>query len=168
MGILCAGDNGRSRGGRGSGNCHRRNPNALAWAARLLEQEESASPYSGALFVSWKELARSPEPLVRAGLVLLVVCAGVPLILRVSHFDAGPAIAALLSGSIGSSYAMTSGTLVRATPVMLTGLAVAIAFRAGVLNIGAEGQLLAGAAAAAATVLVPGLAHTRAAPWAAL
>ena len=39
-------------------------------------------------------------------------------------------------------------TLVRAVPLMLTGVAVAIAFRAGVLNIGAEGQLLAGAAAA--------------------
>ncbi len=39
--------------------------------------------------------------------------------------------------------------LVRATPLILTGLAVAIAFRAGVLNIGAEGQFLAGATGAA-------------------
>ena len=36
-------------------------------------------------------------------------------------------------------------TLVRATPLLITGLAVAIAFRAGIWNIGAEGQLLAGA-----------------------
>jgi len=40
--------------------------------------------------------------------------------------------------------------LVRSVPLMITGLAVAIAFRGGVLNIGADGQLLAGAAAAAA------------------
>jgi ABC-type uncharacterized transport system permease subunit len=40
--------------------------------------------------------------------------------------------------------------LVHATPLIITGLAVAIAFRAGVFNIGADGQLLAGATAAAA------------------
>lgn len=40
--------------------------------------------------------------------------------------------------------------LVRATPLILAGLAVVVAFRAGVLNIGADGQLLAGATAAAA------------------
>jgi ABC-type uncharacterized transport system permease subunit len=39
--------------------------------------------------------------------------------------------------------------LVRATPLLLTGVAVAIAFRAGYYNIGAEGQLYAGALAAA-------------------
>jgi ABC-type uncharacterized transport system permease subunit len=39
--------------------------------------------------------------------------------------------------------------LVRATPLLIAGLAVAIAFRAGIWNIGAEGQLLAGAVAAA-------------------
>ena len=54
-------------------------------------------------------------------------------------------LAALWRGSLGSWYAFTSATLVRAIPLMLTGVAVAIAFRAGVLNIGAEGQLLAGA-----------------------
>jgi simple sugar transport system permease protein len=52
--------------------------------------------------------------------------------------------------------------------VILTGLAVAIAFRAGVFNIGAEGQFLAGAAIATAVVAVPSLAHSRAAPWTAL
>ena len=39
--------------------------------------------------------------------------------------------------------------LVHATPLLLTGLAVALAFRAGVWNIGAEGQFYAGAIAAA-------------------
>ena len=53
-------------------------------------------------------------------------------------------------GSIGSWYALTSGTLVHAVPLILTGLAVALAFRAGVFNVGAEGQLLLGAIAATA------------------
>jgi general nucleoside transport system permease protein len=39
--------------------------------------------------------------------------------------------------------------LVHATPLIMAGLAVAIAFRAGIWNIGADGQLIAGATAAA-------------------
>src|SRR5437764_13423818 len=40
-------------------------------------------------------------------------------------------------------------TLFLATPLIFTGLAVAVAFQAGLLNIGAEGQLYVGAFAAA-------------------
>jgi ABC-type uncharacterized transport system permease subunit len=63
------------------------------------------------------------------------------------------ALIALWDGAFGSWYALFSATLVRATPLLLLGLAVAIAFRAGVLNIGAEGQLLVGAAAGSAVAL---------------
>jgi simple sugar transport system permease protein len=69
-------------------------------------------------------------------------------------------LGALWRGSLGSRYAIFSATLVRATPLILTGLAVAIAFTAGVMNIGAEGQLLAGAAAATTVGLVTGEAST--------
>src|SRR4051812_42507469 len=65
----------------------------------------------------------------------------------------GDALRALLSGAFGSWYAFGSGTLVRATPLILTGLAVAVAFRAGVFNIGAEGQFLVGAVAQAVIAL---------------
>ncbi len=68
------------------------------------------------------------------------------------------ALGAMIQGAVGSRYAFFSATLVRSTPLILTGLAVTIAFRAGVMNIGAEGQLLAGAAAAAA-VGIPLAAH---------
>jgi len=44
--------------------------------------------------------------------------------------------------------ALISDMLVRATPLIFTGFAVAVAFQAGVLNIGAEGQFLVGAAMA--------------------
>lgn len=64
-----------------------------------------------------------------------------------------PALAAFWQGSLGTWYALTSATLVRAIPLALTGTAVAIAFRGGVFNIGAEGQLLAGATGAAAIAL---------------
>lgn len=48
---------------------------------------------------------------------------------------------------------LLADALVRATPLILAGLAVALAFKGGVFNIGAEGQLLVGAAASIATAL---------------
>jgi general nucleoside transport system permease protein len=51
---------------------------------------------------------------------------------------------ALFKGALGSPNSI-SETIVTATPLMFAGLAVALAFRAGMFNIGAEGQLLAGA-----------------------
>lgn len=62
-------------------------------------------------------------------------------------------LVAFWDGAFGSSYAFWSATLVRATPLLLVGLAVALAFRAGILNIGAEGQLIVGAIAASAVAL---------------
>lgn len=88
---------------------------------------------------------------------LLAAAAGLlaVLLLATGHAPAA-AFAAMFDGAFGSWYQFASVTLVRAIPLALTGLAVAIAFRAGILNIGAEGQLIAGAAAAAAlsTLLV--------------
>lgn len=115
-----------------------------------------------------RRLIRIPEPLRRVGYVLLILGIGIPLLLRALGFEAIPAMAALLRGSLGSAYAITSATLVRSTPLVLTGLSVAIAFRAGVFNIGAEGQLLAGAATASALSLLPVLSHSRWNPLVAL
>jgi ABC-type uncharacterized transport system permease subunit len=53
----------------------------------------------------------------------------------------------LVSGSIGSSFALQN-TILKSVPLLLTGLSVAVAFRAGVWNIGGEGQFLVGALAA--------------------
>jgi simple sugar transport system permease protein len=91
----------------------------------------------------------------RAAALLLVptLVVGTLVLLAATGHDIGRASAALVSGSFGSWYALGSGTLVRATPLILTGLAVALAFRAGVFNIGAEGQFIAGATAAAAVAL---------------
>jgi general nucleoside transport system permease protein len=56
----------------------------------------------------------------------------------------GELLSILISGSIGSRFAL-EGTLLKSIPLLLTGLSVGIAFRAGVWNIGGEGQFLAGA-----------------------
>ena len=89
-----------------------------------------------------------------AAALIVAVVGGTALLIAATGHDVGRASAALFSGSVGSWYAFGSGTLIRATPLILTGLAVAIAFRAGVFNIGAEGQFIVGAAAAAAAALV--------------
>jgi ABC-type uncharacterized transport system permease subunit len=52
----------------------------------------------------------------------------------------------LISGSVGSRFAL-EGTLLKSVPLLLTGLSVVIAFRAGVWNIGGEGQFIVGALA---------------------
>ena len=91
--------------------------------------------------------------LALAAVVVAAIAGATALLLLAGGYPVGRGLAALWSGSFGSWYAFTSATLVRAVPLMLTGAAVAIAFRAGVLNIGAEGQLLVGAAAAVALAL---------------
>ena len=53
----------------------------------------------------------------------------------------------LFDGALGSSLAIR-GTVVKSIPLLLTGLCVVIAFRAGVWNIGAEGQFIIGGIAA--------------------
>ena len=78
------------------------------------------------------------------GLGLLVLAVG----LQLAGYEAGTALAALGRGAFGSWYAITSVTLVRSVPLIIVGLGIALAFRAGAFNIGAEGQLYAGAIAA--------------------
>ena len=75
---------------------------------------------------------------------LLALAAG----LHLAGYDATAALAAMWRGAFGSWYAITSATLVRAVPLIVIGLGVALAFRAGAFNIGAEGQFYAGAMAA--------------------
>ncbi|MEH7086719.1 ABC transporter permease [Neobacillus drentensis] len=59
-------------------------------------------------------------------------------------------------GAFGNFYFVTA-TLARSTPIILVGLGLALAFRAGVFNMGAEGQMVLGAVSAAlAALYVPG------------
>ena len=59
------------------------------------------------------------------------------------------AYGAMLEGALGSMDGVVR-TLVEATPLILAGLAVAVGFKAGLFNIGANGQVAIGALAAAA------------------
>jgi simple sugar transport system permease protein len=68
---------------------------------------------------------------------------------EVDLFMAVDAYAGLLSGAIGSERGIVN-TLTFAAPLLLAGLGVGLAFRAGLFNIGATGQFLIGALAAVA------------------
>lgn len=92
-------------------------------------------------------------PLV-AVLLGALIGAGFLLLSGVNPIDA---YGALLEGAFGSPQAIQR-TLEKATPLIFSGLAVAFAFKAGLFNIGAQGQLIIGAIVAAYVgVMVDGL-----------
>ena len=86
---------------------------------------------------------------------LLVLWAGAPV---------GKTYVLLFDGGFGSVFAL-SETLTRATPLILTGLASTVAFKARLFNIGAEGQLYVGALAAIAVGGLHGGSGFEWSPW---
>ncbi|MGB4441109.1 MAG: ABC transporter permease [Coriobacteriia bacterium] len=70
------------------------------------------------------------------------------LIIWAAGYDPGAAFAALFKGAFGGPR-QTGETILRSTPLILAGLAVGYGFRAGLFNIGAEGQLMMGGLLAA-------------------
>src|ERR1044071_105606 len=103
-----------------------------------------------------------------------------PLIAVIAAFIVGGIVVWIIGDSpiqtykllIGSAFSWPDGigyTLFNATPLIFTGLAVAVAFRCGLLNIGAEGQLYVAAFAAAWVGLkfgAPDPGNTFVAQWA--
>lgn len=71
----------------------------------------------------------------------MVVCAGLVMLSGASPFQV---FGLMIKGALGSQFAFLE-TLTRATPLIFTGLAAAVAFRAKLWNIGAEAQLYIGA-----------------------
>ncbi len=88
-------------------------------------------------------------------LLALLVCG---LIVLLSGGSPVAALVALGVGAFGSAGGIASA-LTKAVPLMLVGLSVALSLRAGLFNIGGEGQLYLGGIAAAAVGILPGL------PW---
>ena len=79
--------------------------------------------------------------------VLALVIGAIIIALTEGLGEIWPAYKALFSGAFGSGSAI-SETLLAASPVIFAGLSVAIGFRAGLFNIGAEGQMIMGGLAA--------------------
>ena len=84
---------------------------------------------------------------VLAVVVALVLGGLIMLATGVSPSAIGRSFVALFRGSLGSLTAI-SETLTAAAPLTLAGLGIALGFRAGLFNIGAEGQVIMGGIAA--------------------
>lgn len=85
---------------------------------------------------------------IRVSVVLLISFAVVGLIIALTGEDPLNVFLILIQGAFGSGQGFCD-TLAAATPLILTGLATAVAFRAGLFNVGVEGSLYLGAFAAA-------------------
>lgn len=80
-----------------------------------------------------------------AGVAISLACLGPMLAIGGASISAG--YSALFDASFGSTFAIGS-LMIAAVPLVLVGLGVALPYRAGLFNIGGEGQLLAGATVA--------------------
>jgi ABC-type uncharacterized transport system permease subunit len=110
-------------------------------------------PYRLTMEPRLEEVPRWMSPLVSlAGVAVALVLGGVVLILVGGDpFRTYAHIARTSFGSLG----VFSDTLVKATPLLLLGLACSLAFQMRLWNIGAEGQFIIGAFGASAVVLAP-------------
>ncbi|HUX12454.1 MAG TPA: ABC transporter permease [Spirochaetia bacterium] len=77
-----------------------------------------------------------------AGVIVALLIGAIFLLLLKA--DPLAAYAAMARGAVGTTFGLTQ-TLVKATPLLLVGLGICIAFRANMINIGGEGQIIAGA-----------------------
>jgi ABC-type uncharacterized transport system permease subunit len=89
----------------------------------------------------WRDVLVNAVVPVSGMVTALLIGAVLLLFLKVNPLSA---YATLLGGAFGTWGGFTQA-LVKATPLLLVGLGICIAFRASVINIGAEGQIIAGA-----------------------
>ena len=93
---------------------------------------------------------------VGAVLSFILATAVATIFIMAAGFDVVEAFKAMYKGAFGSLITV-SDVMAKATPLLFTGLAVAVAMRAGLFNVGVEGQLLLGALAASQVGLIQGL-----------
>lgn len=95
-----------------------------------------------------------------AAIVVALLASG--LILLISGYDPVTAFVAMWQGAFADLRTITE-LLIKATPLILIAAGLAVAFRASIWNIGAEGQFYAGAVAATAVGIyfggLPAIAH---------
>jgi ABC-type uncharacterized transport system permease subunit len=110
----------------------------------------SNTALSFAGFRAWRWREGLGPRVAIAALASLVAAA---LLVAISGHSPLDAFVAMAVGAVGSPHQI-GVALNRATPYLIAGSGVAICFRAGIINIGAEGQIALGGAGAAAVALV--------------
>ena len=111
------------------------------------DEPRTPSRASEALRRTWSVIALPLVSILLSLIVGAIIILASELIVSGQTFDPGlpiTAYRALLEGSFGSYNAIVD-TLVASTPLIFGGLSVAFGFKAGLFNIGAQGQFLMGA-----------------------
>jgi ABC-type uncharacterized transport system permease subunit len=110
------------------------------------DEPESRGRSAASLFAPFVGLA------VPVGAVVVALSLGAVMLLALG---ANPitGYAALIDGAFGG-WDELADTSIKAMPLLLVGVGICIAFRAGVINIGGEGQIIAGAIASTVVALV--------------
>ncbi|MCS6842310.1 MAG: ABC transporter permease [Roseiflexus sp.] len=110
-----------------------------------MERAELPSPLQASRLAPVRSLLRAMIVPIMSVIVALAIGA---VIISLSGANPLVAYSALFEGGLGSGRAI-GRTLEKATPLIFGGLAVSLAFKCGLFNIGAQGQLLLGAIFAA-------------------
>lgn len=98
------------------------------------------------------------KKMIHPAIALLTAFAVTSMIILLIGYSPLNILGSIFKGAFGNANALL-GTLFRMTPILMTGLAFTVAIRAGLINIGIEGQLCAGAFIATLVgVYVKGLA----------
>ena len=101
----------------------------------------------------WQRLLAGIPTLLSSLLAVAIALAAGGVVIALSGDNPIPAYQALFEGAFGGERAIAE-TLVMATPLILGGLAFAVAAKAGLFNIGIEGQMVMGGLAAGLTAAV--------------
>jgi simple sugar transport system permease protein len=101
-----------------------------------------------------RKILSALKPITENLLAILLGFGVGAVLMLIWKFDPIKAYTALFRGAFGDHYGLAD-TLSAATPMLLTGLTFAIGIRAGLFNIGAQGQIYVGAVAAVAASFVP-------------
>lgn len=110
-----------------------------------------ASPFAAGILT---RIGLAVGPPIAAVALALAVSA---IILRINGFAASDVVNVMVLGAFQDKRSVAE-VLLKATPLILIGVGLCVAFRCSIWNIGAEGQLYAGASAATACgVSFPGL-----------
>jgi len=130
--------------------------------------QSAASPFFKRLPFALRIEARVEEPpgwyplTISLGAILLALILG-GIVIALAGGDPIRSYLHIANASFGN-VGVFSDTLVKATPLIMTGLACSVAFRMKLWNIGAEGQFIMGAFGASAVVLAP-LLPAETSPW---
>lgn len=87
------------------------------------------------------------KPITSAIIAILIGFLVAAIVLASAGYDPGASFAALFSGMVGRPRYIVN-VIIKATPLLFCGIAVAFAFKVGLFNIGAEGQYILGTVAA--------------------